>query len=367
VTGQGSEAVAVEAMKRGARDYLVKGQIGPRSLWRVIQHAVAETELRTQLALSARVLEERNIELERLNDVISRSEARFRQVVEAAPNAMVMINPDSEIVLVNSLTEQLFGYTRSELLGAPIEMLVPERLRARHSQLRQQFLADKTSGHKTSGRALLGLRKDGREIELEIALNHIETEDGMMVLSAIVDISARVRLESELRQAQKMQILGRLSAGVGHDFNNILQVIFGGVDGLLVEPALPATAGIYVSQIENAAKRAQSLTHQLLAYSRKQMLTLKLVDLEVTLQRLGEVLTRTLASNIALRIEKMATPARVRTDPGQLETALMNLAINAAHAMPDGGSLSFPAAPSSSKVSHPANTPSFRWSIPASA
>jgi PAS domain S-box-containing protein len=128
-----------------------------------------------------------------------RDEERFRRVVESAPNAIVMVNSAGVIDMVNAQAESLFGYARSELLGKPIELLMPERFRHRHPGLRQLFLTDPRSRY-MAGRDLFAVRKDGSEFPVEIGLNPIETDEGLMVLSSIVDISQRKRLEMRFRQ-----------------------------------------------------------------------------------------------------------------------------------------------------------------------
>jgi two-component system sensor kinase FixL len=130
------------------------------------------------------------------------AERRFRLVVEAAPNAMVMVNPAGEIVLVNVQAERIFGYSRAELLGQPIEMLVPERFHGHHPELRTAFFADPRPRPMGAGRDLFGLRKDGSEFPIEIGLNPIETDEGLMVLSAIVDITQRKAAEQALRDRE---------------------------------------------------------------------------------------------------------------------------------------------------------------------
>ncbi len=127
-----------------------------------------------------------------------KSEERFRRVVESAPSAMVMIDASGRIEMVNAQAERVFGYPRSELLGQSVEMLVPERFRARHPGLRNSFFAEPRS--MGAGRELFGLRKDGKEFPVEIGLNPIDTEEGAMVLSSIVDISARKRLEEHFQR-----------------------------------------------------------------------------------------------------------------------------------------------------------------------
>jgi PAS domain S-box-containing protein len=128
----------------------------------------------------------------------SAGERRFRLVVEAAPNAMVMVDPAGKIVMVNTQAERVFGYSRTELVGQPVEMLVPERFRSHHPELRTAFFSDPRPRPMGAGRDLYGLKKDGSEFPVEIGLNPIETAEGTMVLSAIVDITARLR-ESEQR------------------------------------------------------------------------------------------------------------------------------------------------------------------------
>jgi PAS domain S-box-containing protein len=131
---------------------------------------------------------------------LQKSEERFRQVVESAPNAMVMINPRGVIEMVNAQAERVFGFQRGEMLGQPVEMLIPERFRANHPGLRSAFFDRPLSRPMGAGRDLYGLRKDGSEFPIEIGLNPIETEEGTMVLSAIVDITSRKRLEHRFRQ-----------------------------------------------------------------------------------------------------------------------------------------------------------------------
>jgi PAS domain S-box-containing protein len=278
--------------------------------------------------------------LQRLNELSRRGEARIHQVVESLPNATLMVDSAGRIRMVNAQAEKLFGYRRADLLGGPVDRLVPDRARDRHAGLRAGFFAAPSSRAMGAGAALRARRADGTEIEVEIGLGQVDTEEGTMALAAIVDISERVRLEGRLRQAQKMEVLGRLAAGVSHDFNNILQVILGGVDVLKDEPALSPQARTFLDLIEGAGRRGGYLTHHLLSYVRKQALTPKLIDPAEALERLRLVLSRTLASNIAITLHPRPDAGRVRVDRHQLETALMNLAINAAHAMPNGGTLS---------------------------
>jgi PAS domain S-box-containing protein len=282
-------------------------------------------------------------ELLRLNQTIAKNEARFRQVVEASPNGMVMINAAGLIEMVNTQTERLFGYTRAELLGHPIEMLLPLDYRARHPRLRDQFFDQPVARAMGTGSVLSALKRDGTEFEVEIALNPIETEDGVMVLSAIVDISARVRLEAQLFQSQKMDAIGRVTAGVAHDFNNLLQVLSSSLDLLRdeLDQATPAQQWIEVAQ--RAATRGGELTSRLLAFSRQQMLASQAVPVNTLLQDVRHLVAHLFETkqgeNNELVVEPGAAHLAVYADPGQLEAALINLVVNARDAMPGGGRL----------------------------
>ena len=170
------------------------------------------------MPVKAQKIREQNIVL-----ALKKSEARFHMVVEAAPNAMVMIRDNGSIEMVNAQAELVFGYSRSELLGQPVELLVPERFRTHHPTMRGAFFGDPRSRPMGAGRDLYGLRKDGSEFPVEIALNPIETEDGTMVLSAIVDISDRKAKEGRIEAALKEKEI--LLGEVHHRVKNNLQII----------------------------------------------------------------------------------------------------------------------------------------------
>ena len=130
------------------------------------------------------------------------SDRRFRLIVEAAPNAMVMVDGEGLIALVNAKTEQVFGYPRAELLGRPVEMLVPERFRRQHPGLRAAFFKNPAARPMGAGRDLYGRKQNGSEFPIEIGLNPIDTDEGTMVLSAIIDITERKAAESSLRESE---------------------------------------------------------------------------------------------------------------------------------------------------------------------
>ncbi len=171
-----------------------------------------------------------------------RLEERFRRVVEWAPNAMVMVNRDGVIDMVNAQTERVFGYDRAELLGQPVEMLVPERFRGRHPGMRGSFFVAPQSRPMGAGRDLFALRKDGSEFPVEIGLNPIETDQGVMVLSAIVDISDRKHKEEHIVQALKEKDI--LLGEIHHRVKNNMQIVHSLLELQLARTSDPVVIGM---------------------------------------------------------------------------------------------------------------------------
>jgi PAS domain S-box-containing protein len=388
----------------------------------------------------------------------ARADARFRDLLEAAPDAILECDAAGRILVANPAAERLFGYSREELLAARIEDLVPERFRCAHAAHVSSYFAEPRRQAIDVGRDLTARRKDGAEFPVEISLSPVQAEQGGLVTCIVRDVTARKRGEDALResdrrirsilesitdgffavdrewrftylngraeqivgrtrdellgrclwdefpalagtafeqdlrradaaqqalefsapyaplklwldvhvypsenglsvyfqdittrtllaeqsgQSQRLEALGRLAGEVAHDFNNLLTII-GGYSEMILESAgknqtaLRRDAGIVVE----AAGRASALTRQLLAFSRRQVVQPKVLDLNRLISKMSKMLQRMMREDIELRLTLRAEPARISADPGQIEQVVMNLAVNARDAMPQGGALS---------------------------
>ncbi|MGE3513102.1 MAG: PAS domain S-box protein [Vicinamibacterales bacterium] len=197
-----------------------------------------------------------------------RAEARFRTAVEASPHGMLMVDTNGRVVLANQEIERLFGYTRAELLGQPVEMLVPTSAHAHHPELRRTFQADPHRRPMGAGRDLFGRRKDGGEIRVEIGLNPIETDEGLFTLASVVDIGPRKQAEEELRRSNEE--LERFAYVASHDLQEPLRTVASYVQLLerRYRDRLDGDAGDFMDFIVGGVRRMQRLIQDLLAFSR---------------------------------------------------------------------------------------------------
>ncbi|HXN53587.1 MAG TPA: PAS domain S-box protein [Candidatus Acidoferrum sp.] len=401
-----------------------------------------------------------------VRDITDRKHAEdlFRGLLDSAPDAMVVVGAEGRIVLVNSQTEKLFGYQREELLGQPVEMLVPERFWAQHRHHRSAYSIHPQFRPMGVGLQLYGVRKNGTEFPLEISLSPQQTKDGVLISSTIRDITDRKKVDDALRQSessfralvdgnygvcragldgallmvnqpfvqllgydsqeetltlnlatqvfalgefslslfnppgrnkqftriesrwkrkdgkllnvelsgrvlsddaerpvcleilvedvsrqrgmeqrlrhvQKMEAIGRLAGGIAHDFNNVLGVIFGYCSMLMEK--LESDSALYplAANIGKSVQRGATLTRQLLAFSRQQVLQPQVIDINVHFKGFEGLLRRVIGEDIQLSVITHSPGLHLRADPDQLEQVVMNLVVNARDAMPSGGKL----------------------------
>ena len=272
-------------------------------------------------------------------------DAGAEQVLAASPNPVVAVDGQGLIAYANPRAEEALGWPADELIGQPVETLIPERLRDRHVQHRATFFAHAAARPMGIGLDLAARRRDGTEFPVEISLAPVETPHGLLVYATLVDITTRKSLEDQLLQAQKMESIGRLAGGIAHDFNNMLFAIRGYVDMLLED--LDASGGSVraeavrpsVVAMGTAVDRATALTAQLLAFSRRQVVRPVVVDLRDAVLAVEPMLRRVIGERVRLVLSLDPGTGQVRVDPGQLDQILMNLAVNARDAMPDGGTI----------------------------
>jgi PAS domain S-box-containing protein len=261
------------------------------------------------------------------------SDAHHRTVLEHIADAVFITDADGRYLDVNPRACELTGYTREELLQMSSPDTYPAGARA-EAQERLSDIARAGSGLRFFERQLV--RKDGSVVTVEV--NARPLPDGRL-LATSRDVTERRQLELQLRQAQKMEAIGRLAGGVAHDFNNLLTAIFGYVD--LVREELPAGSAAHqdLAEVRNAAERAAALTRQLLAFSRQQVLEPIVLELNYLVEDFEKMLQRVIGEDVRLRLALGQDVGNVRADPGQLQQVIMNLVVNARDAMPTGGSI----------------------------
>jgi PAS domain S-box-containing protein len=301
-------------------------------------------------------------------------EADFPGLLGAAQDAIVAVDTEGLIHLVNHQAEAMFGYASEELIGQPLETLIPDRKRAVHAGHRARYFANPMSRPMGAGLDLSARRKDGTEFPVDVSLSSSVIDDGVIVSATVRDITGRKRieeqranfeahiidesrdreramLEAQLQQAQRLETVGQLAGGVAHDFNNLLAGImtYAGLVSSSLEAEMIARelddVGAFmtllsdVDEITKVAKRAVGLTRQLLIFSQRNVLQPEVLDLNAVVGEIEELLRRTIGENVELHSVFTPESTRIKADRGQIDQIVMNLAVNARDAMPGGGRL----------------------------
>ena len=268
--------------------------------------------------------------LRRSNDRLEESEARYRLLTETSFDG-IAITENGVVTEVNSGFAAMHGYDMEEMIGKSAFVFVaPES----HAEVRAR-IAENIDGRYE----LIGLHRDGRKLRLEAIASTHEHRGRVRRVTAIRDVTERHTLERQFQQAQKMEAIGRLAGGVAHDFNNLLTVISSYTNLVLAENILPPTVRDDLQEVCKAAESAAGLTRQLLAFSRQQILEPKALDLNDVVRDAGKMLRRVIGEDVKLVTVLGGELGRVQGDFGQIEQIIMNMAVNARDAMPDGGSL----------------------------
>ena len=332
VSGTIGEATAVEAMRAGAHDYVLKDNLGRLT-------PAIEREMREGKERGARRLAE---------DALRESETRFRRLAESGLVGIYIAEPSGRILDANDAFLAMVGYSRDELTAGRVSwvaMTPPEwvHLNARAAeQLRTSGIARPWEKQY--------FRKDASRVPVLVG---VATLAGDKTISVCVDLTERKQAEAgreraeeslrqsqeQLRQAQKMEAVGRLAGGVAHDFNNMLSVIMSYGDLIVgdLKPADPMRAD--VEEIRKAGARAAALTKQLLMFSRQQVVAPKVIELHEVLTNMDKMLQRILGEDVELVSVSSKTAGRINADPSHIEQVILNLVVNARDAMPTGGKL----------------------------
>jgi two-component system cell cycle sensor histidine kinase/response regulator CckA len=314
LTGHGAEEVAVEAMRAGASDYLNKATLTVEALDRSIRHV---------LALHAE------------HSALLASEARFRALVENSSDALLLIDADGRVTYVAPSAGRHVGWTQHQMAGRSLFEFIHENdLEAARLKLAEAW---RRPGVPVSAEVRFRHADGSWRIVEGVGVNRLDDPFVQAIIITARDITDRRRLEEQFRMSQKMEAIGQLAGGVAHDFNNLLTAILGYCNLLLEETPPGSPQRPDLEEIRAAGERAASLTRQLLAFSRRQMLQPRIVDVSELIDQLEKLLRRLISEDVELVTKLADDLPPVRVDPASVEQILINLVVNARDAIARGG------------------------------
>ena len=318
LTGHGSRESAIEAINLGAYSYLLK----PYDV--------------DQLLLTIQRAGEKSLTEMTLRE----NEERFRSVTETAAEAIIVANNNGEICFWNAAAESFFGYPAEDIMGQPISTIVPEQHVQAQASAFKEVAAGRPLSSPSSYHDLSGLRKDGSEFPITISLSTWESSDGRYFSAIIRDVTEVRESQRRAEAQERLAAVGQLAAGIAHDFNNSIGAIVLYADLLLRKLELSEKDQERLSTIKKQAKHASSLTSQILDFSRRSVMDRRKMDLVPQLKETVKLLNRTVPENIQIRWSADAAQYIIDGDQTRIQQVLMNLALNAKDAMPEGGKLS---------------------------
>ena len=299
--------------------------------YRLRQHERYEKELKAEVDKRTRELAEANWDL-----AVSRGE--YQRLYDEAPVGYHEVDLDGKILHVNQTEADLLGYSREEMIGRSIFDFIAEEER---EDAQSNFKMKVTKEDETSQFERKYVRKGGAPVYFSLITKRVRDKDRQeaSIRTALINVTRVKQLEEQLLQSQKMEAIGRLAGGVAHDFNNLLTVLRGHASLLLTEIGPEHPLRNEIESIDRAGEKAEQVTRQLLAFSRKQQLKPEVIQLNDLIVNLKKMLVRLIGEDITLETQLDSQLGLILVDPGQIEQVIMNLAVNARDAMPKGGML----------------------------
>jgi len=268
------------------------------------------------------------------------SQERLDGIITSAMDAIITVDEKQQIVVFNKAAEEIFRCTAAEVIGKTIDRFLPASVRAIHQQHIRGFGQTGVSTRSMdSPGTLAALRSNGEEFPIEATISQVKTSSEKFYTVMLRDISVRKRTEEQLRQTQKMEAVGRLAGGIAHEFNNYLAIIMGYTELLERETVGNESLRLNLSEIKGASQKVASLTRQLLAFGRKQVIELTEVDLNSSVWETHKLLRRLIPVTIELIPKLQGDLGKVKADPTQVQQILINLVLNARDSLPEGGKI----------------------------
>jgi PAS domain S-box-containing protein len=276
-------------------------------------------------------------ERERVGKALREGAARLKAVVETAVDGVILIDARGRVLMFNPACEKLFKFQAHEIIGQNVKMLMPSPYRAEHDGYLKNFHETRVPKIIGIGREVTGQRKDGSTFPMDLSVGEAIQDGESIFVGIIHDLTSRKKTEEQLVQAQKMETVGQLSGGIAHDFNNLLTVIVGNSEFLSDELKAQPDLRQLADDICRAGERGAELTQRLLAFSRRQMLSPVEFDCNDLLDSMHKLLRRTMREDVEIKVDFDSDIPMAFADPAQLESAILNLALNAQDAMAAGG------------------------------